>query len=148
MQWTKISGRGTVTFGSPSAKSSTAVFSSVGTYVLRLTASDGALSRADDLQITVYEPALAGAVITGTVHDKRNQAAIGALVEGRVNGKVVCYGSTDATGSYRFPSISAGTYSMHAELAGQKGDNSNCAVFYPDVSYVNKPPAVCNININ
>ncbi|MEQ1871897.1 MAG: hypothetical protein ABL961_17905, partial [Vicinamibacterales bacterium] len=42
--WTKVSGPGTVTFADPSAPTTTATFDTVGSYVLRLTGSDGALS--------------------------------------------------------------------------------------------------------
>ncbi len=51
--WSKVSGLGTVTFANASAASTTASFSQAGTYVLRLTATDGALSRNSDLTITV-----------------------------------------------------------------------------------------------
>ena len=49
----KFSGPGSVTFGNASALSTTASFSAAGTYVLRLTASDGALSTSDDVTIDV-----------------------------------------------------------------------------------------------
>src|SRR5207249_165968 len=42
--WSKVSGPGTVTFGNANALSSTASFSAAGTYSLRLTASDSAVS--------------------------------------------------------------------------------------------------------
>ena len=42
--WTKVSGPGTVTFGNAASPATTAQFSSVGNYVLRLTVSDGVLS--------------------------------------------------------------------------------------------------------
>lgn len=51
--WTKTSGPGTVTFGDASQLSTTASFSTHGTYVLRLTATDGALSNFDEVTITV-----------------------------------------------------------------------------------------------
>jgi len=51
--WSTVSGPGTVTFANPSAPTTTATFSAVGTYVLRLTASDSALSNSDDVQIIV-----------------------------------------------------------------------------------------------
>jgi hypothetical protein len=51
--WSKVSGPGTVTFGNASAKSTTATFSTSGSYVLRLTASDSALSASDTIAITV-----------------------------------------------------------------------------------------------
>lgn len=54
--WTRISGPGTVTFGSASALQTSASFSTAGTYVLRLTASDSALSGSDDVTITQTAP--------------------------------------------------------------------------------------------
>jgi PA14 domain/K319L-like, PKD domain len=51
--WTKVSGPGTVTFANASAASTSATFSTSGTYVLRLTASDSALSASDDVTVTV-----------------------------------------------------------------------------------------------
>jgi PKD repeat protein len=55
--WSKISGPGTVTFGSGASLSTAVAFSAAGTYNLRLTANDGALSSADDVIVTV-NPAL------------------------------------------------------------------------------------------
>jgi len=49
--WSKVSGPGTVTFGNINARSTTATFSTSGTYVLRLTASDGQLTASDDVTI-------------------------------------------------------------------------------------------------
>jgi hypothetical protein len=51
--WTKQSGPGTATFGSASSASTTVAFSAVGTYILRLTVSDGALGRSDEVTVTV-----------------------------------------------------------------------------------------------
>ena len=51
--WTKVSGPGTVTFGNASAVDTTASFSATGTYVLRLSASDGQLSASDEMTVTV-----------------------------------------------------------------------------------------------
>jgi uncharacterized protein YjiK len=51
--WSKVSGPGTVTFGSASAVDTTASFSVDGVYTLRLTANDSALSTSDDVVITV-----------------------------------------------------------------------------------------------
>src|SRR5438874_1398596 len=41
LNWTKVSGPGTVTFGSASQAATTAQFSTAGTYTLRLTVNDG-----------------------------------------------------------------------------------------------------------
>ena len=51
LQWSKVSGPGTVTFGSANAASTTATFSSSGAYVIRLTADDGAQSSTLDLNV-------------------------------------------------------------------------------------------------
>jgi hypothetical protein len=51
--WSQYSGPGAVTFGDPKALNTTAGFSMAGTYVLRLTASDGVLSSVSDVTITV-----------------------------------------------------------------------------------------------
>ena len=54
--WSTMSGPGTVTFGNAAAASTTARFSTAGTYVLRLTGSDSALSGTDDVTVTVLKP--------------------------------------------------------------------------------------------
>lgn len=54
--WTKISGPGTVTFGSASAVQTTAAFSVGGTYVLRLSVTDTEMSTSDDVTITQTAP--------------------------------------------------------------------------------------------
>ena len=51
--WTQQSGPGTVTFGNSSLVDTTASFGQVGTYVLRLAASDGQLTSFDQLTVTV-----------------------------------------------------------------------------------------------
>ena len=54
LSWSKVSGPGTVTFANAAATNTTATFSAAGTYVLRLTANDGALSASDDVTVTVH----------------------------------------------------------------------------------------------
>jgi PKD repeat protein len=51
--WSKVSGPGTVTFGNASSLNTTASFSVTGSYTLRLTVSDSALSTSDDIVIVV-----------------------------------------------------------------------------------------------
>ena len=51
--WSKQGGPGTVTFGRPRNPLTSVEFSAAGTYVLRLTVSDGASSGSDDVQVTV-----------------------------------------------------------------------------------------------
>lgn len=54
--WGFVSGPGTVTFGNAAALATTATFSVAGSYVLRLTADDSALSATSTVQITVNNP--------------------------------------------------------------------------------------------
>jgi len=54
--WTKVSGPGTVTFGTPKAASTTATFSTVGAYVLRLKVSDSQLEDLDEVVVDVFQP--------------------------------------------------------------------------------------------
>lgn len=58
INWSKVSGDGNVTFSSPNSAQTTATFSSAGTYVLKLAASDGELTGEDTITITV-NPAVA-----------------------------------------------------------------------------------------
>lgn len=53
--WSIVSGPGGVSFGNSSAVDTTAQFSEAGTFVLRLTASDGELESQDEVTITVNQ---------------------------------------------------------------------------------------------
>src|SRR5438105_2239754 len=53
LAWSQVSGPGTVWFSNPSRSNTTVNFPGVGTYVLRLTANDGALQASDDLTVTI-----------------------------------------------------------------------------------------------
>ncbi|HYE04469.1 MAG TPA: hypothetical protein VEL07_03005 [Planctomycetota bacterium] len=62
--WSKVSGPGTVSFSAPSSPTSNASFSVAGTYVLRLTASDGSASASDDTSVVVTPAATMPAITT------------------------------------------------------------------------------------
>jgi hypothetical protein len=51
--WSKVSGPGSVTFANPSSPTTTVSFPQSGSYVLRLSASDGLQSASDDVAVTV-----------------------------------------------------------------------------------------------
>jgi len=53
VQWTKVSGPASVVFGDADAAATTVTFTQAGTYVLRLTATDGELTTTDEVTITV-----------------------------------------------------------------------------------------------
>jgi len=79
--WTKVSGPGTVTFANANAKSTTASFSLAGSYVLRLTASDGSLSASDDLTVTVNPMASPPPTVTPTITITSPSVTVGATLQ-------------------------------------------------------------------
>ncbi|MBN2712132.1 MAG: carbohydrate-binding protein, partial [Planctomycetes bacterium] len=73
-QWSRVSGTGTVTFGSATSVDTTAAFSAAGDYVLRLTANDGQLSASDDVTVTVdAEP-------VGNLYEAEDAVVYGAKI--------------------------------------------------------------------
>jgi hypothetical protein len=50
--WSKVSGPGTATFGNANSANTTVTFSAAGSYVLRLSASDGSATVHQDLMVT------------------------------------------------------------------------------------------------
>ena len=126
--WSKISGPGTVTFGSTSAVDTTATFSTDGTYVLRLTADDSDLTAYDEVTITVnavpnVAPTVsagsddectlpAGVTLDGTVSDDGlpNPPAAVTVTWSKTSGPgTVTFGSTSAVDTTATFSV-AGTY--------------------------------------
>jgi hypothetical protein len=126
LSWTRVSGTGTVTFSAPSAATTNAIFSTAGTYVLRLTASDGALSAMDDVTVTVAPPAntapmvAAGAdrsitlpnttTFTATVSDDGLPTPPGALT--------LSWTRVSGTGTVTFSAPSAATTNASFSTAG------------------------------
>ena len=83
-QWSKVSGPGTVTFGSGDKTTTTATFSTDGTYVLRLTANDGALNTTDEVTISVQPAPEVYFVAPDVVYvEIGSNAAIPITVRGR-----------------------------------------------------------------
>lgn len=65
VSWSKLSGPGEVRFANSSAAATAATFGAAGTYVLRLTASDSALSSSDDVTVNVAQSNLPPAANAG-----------------------------------------------------------------------------------
>jgi VCBS repeat-containing protein len=84
VQWSQVSGPGTASFGNAASAVSTVDFNAVGTFVLRLTASDGELSASDDVQIIVdgviNQPPTVNAGIDQTITLPANVANLVGLV--------------------------------------------------------------------
>lgn len=67
VEWSKVSGPGTVTFTNAASRTTQASFSQSGVYVLRLTASDGLLESSDDVQVTFNGAPLVSAGDSSTI---------------------------------------------------------------------------------
>lgn len=80
--WTKTSGPGTVTFSNPSSLTPTATFSAAGTYVLTLSANDGALSSSDTVTVTVTSASTTTTTTFSSSLTKRNPSRSFALTVG------------------------------------------------------------------
>jgi uncharacterized protein YjiK len=101
--WSKVSGPGTVTFSNPNAAVTQASFSIEGTYVLQLSASDGALTRTDQTIVTVWP---AGTILRriATGADDAEEAA-GGNVSRSGNDLELVYSGGIQTVGLRFPSL-------------------------------------------
>ncbi len=102
--WSLVSGPGTVSFGNASAMTTNATFSAAGTYVLRLTASDGALSASDDLVVTVTPLPITSSGVVGrwsfdTTDDSSAEANHGSLQGGATLGAGQSGGGLQLNGS-------------------------------------------------
>jgi len=122
--WSKSSGPGTVSFGDINALGTTASFSAPGVYVLRLTASDGALSASDDVQVTV-NPAANQPPVT---HDDSVATTVGVAVSSNVlandsdpNGDTLTVSAftQGANGSVSCLANGQCTYTPNAGFSGQ-----------------------------
>jgi hypothetical protein len=95
--WSRVSGPGTATFSNSAAASTTVTFSTTGTYVLRLSVSDGSLSSSDDITITYSATPINVTPTTGaigqwkfdegsgtTAADSAGAVGAGALINGPV----------------------------------------------------------------
>ncbi len=104
--WSAVSGPGSVTFADPAALSTTASFTVPGTYVLRLSASDSALSASDDVTVTVIGPngpfSLDRAVATSS--DDAEESSSGSMSLTSSDLELV-HDSTDQTVGLRFTNI-------------------------------------------
>jgi subtilase family serine protease len=90
--WSKVSGPGTVTFANPAAKVTTATFSVAGTYVLKLTASDSALTAGANITVTVN--AAGTGACTGLCTSPTIFTINGSYQSGNLGTGAVCYQTT------------------------------------------------------
>jgi|GEM_PF-5040968 len=108
--WSADEGPGSVTFGTPTAASTTATFNATGTYTLRVTVSDGTSTRSDSLLVFVNSAASALSVSLGDVTNPNMSPAsipLTATVTGGTPSEVDFY-----EGSRQIGSSTVSPYSM------------------------------------
>jgi hypothetical protein len=124
--WTQISGPQSAVFGSPTAKNSTVTFPVSGTYILRLSVSDGAASATDDLTITVQDPAQSAVGLIGyyplnnDATDQSGNALNGTLI-GNPGFSAGKYGQAIVFGGSGAQRVNLGTSSAFADIETQGG---------------------------
>ena len=149
LTWSKVSGPGTVTLGSASAAQTTATFSSAGTYVLRLSASDGQFTGAAEVTVNV-----------GSVDQRFTGSKIGA--------QAIPPGATFSGGTYTVSAAGVGIpsggaaddfYFLHVPVTGDvtitarlvsvqsvNGSNSRAGVMIRDSLGANVLEAFAGVN--
>nr|MBA3686201.1 DUF1593 domain-containing protein [Planctomycetota bacterium] len=119
LAWTQLSGPGSVSFANAGAIDTTASFTAAGTYALRLTASDGALSASDDVMVTVSSQPAPGGVIAINVGGGAYTATDGTayladqhVTGGSTHATTDAIAGTDADPVYRSERYGAYTYAI------------------------------------
>ena len=105
--WSKVSGSGDVAFGDPNAVDTTASFSADGTYVLRLTVSDGQATGADDITV-IARPVGSSTpveVSVSSASDDAEQASSGSVSLTSSDLELVTDGTQVQTVGVRFANV-------------------------------------------
>jgi len=141
--WTRESGPGVVTFGNATSPTTTASFSAPGTYVLLLTASDGALSQDDDVTIRVFGAGGGGVVdvpvsrgsddaeeapdgtVTLTAQNLKlvNKSGIPQTVGLRFASMAIPSGATVTNAYVQFTAESTGSTAVSLSIRGEAADD-------------------------
>jgi hypothetical protein len=105
-----VSGPGTVTFGNASAVDTSASFSQAGTYVLRLSADDSALTGTDEVTITVQPSGGGGTAQTTEVRvssgsDDAEQRVTGHMSLNSSDLELITDGNSDQVVGIRFAGV-------------------------------------------
>ncbi|MCK6472077.1 MAG: Ig-like domain-containing protein [Planctomycetes bacterium] len=159
--WSKFSGTGTVGFspnGTALSESSSATFSTAGTYVLRVTVFDGSLSTTGDVTVVVTPPNQApvannqsvstaedtAKAVTLTATDGDGDPLTYAIVANPVHGTVSLSG---ATATYT-PALNYNGPDSFTFRANDGFQNSNTATVTITVTAVNDAPVANNQSVS
>ncbi|MGH8474249.1 MAG: PKD domain-containing protein [Methylococcales bacterium] len=157
ISWSKVSGPGAVTFGAPTQATTTATFSAAGSYVLRLTANDSALTASDEVTITVtviggnQPPAVdAGqditialpnvATLTGTVSDDGLPINALAFSWSQVSGPTTAIFSNASNTATTAIFASPGVYIMRLSANDSQLTGSDDIIITVNADPVSPPP--------
>lgn len=129
LSWSRVSGPAAMAFGSPAAAVTTATFpTNIGTYVLRLTASDGTNSVSADVQVTVNAPIPPAAASfeaeSGTI------SAPFAIAGGAISQPVDTDLVTGGRAVYQFTVANSGSYTISAVV---NAPNTSADSFFVNV---------------
>jgi len=141
LRWTKVSGPGAVFFDNPFTNATAAFFSTNGTYVVRLTADDGAASDSDDITVTVASPV--GNLFSGIEHwwrlndDPASRKAFDSAAANTLSLTNQAFLQPGKSGyGYRGPKLDA--VGVAATLPTNAETMTFCAWFYHDDAYVHQ----------
>jgi YD repeat-containing protein len=155
LSWTKVSGPGTVTFGSPNMASTSATFSTFGTYVLKLTANDSQLSSSSNVTVTVnsqpisltLNPLAAGPNFPGPTQTQtmtallKNGTGPTAVPISNVSVSFTVTGANTTSGNattnssgvatFTYTGANSGTDTVTASYTGQNSNSANVSWLVP-----------------
>lgn len=159
--WSHVSGPATASFASASSKTTAVTFPSAGTYVLRLTASDGSLSASDDVTVTVnavqpvnLAPLVnaganatitlpAGAQLSGTATDDGLPSGTVTTAWSQVSGPTGAQIQNAAAGSTAVSFTQSGTYVFRLTANdGALGSTDDVQITVQPAPPVNAAPSV------
>ena len=155
-QWSLVAGPGTVSFTTPTALATSATFSALGSYTLRLSASDSELTGDDDVIVTVTSAAPTVA-LTAPINNTALTAgtattltAIAADVDGTVVKVEFFDGATklgeDLASPYSLvlpTGFSAGSHTLTAKATDDSGlTTTSASVTVTSAAPPSQPPAI------
>ncbi len=118
--WSKTSGPGTVTFGSINAASSTATFSAIGTYVVRLTVTDTVATTYNEATVIVNTAPTANAGVDQSITLPTNSVTLsGSISDDGIPAAATCtWSKTSGPGTVTFGSVNAASSTATFSVAG------------------------------
>ena len=149
LAWSKVSGPGTVTFGSGNAANTTATFSAAGAYVVRLTGNDGQFTGTDEVAVNVgvVDQRFTGSKVGAQAIQPSHTFASGAY--SIISGGVGIPSSATPDDFYFLNTQVSGDVTITARLLSVQpvsGSNSRAGVMIRDSLAEDAVHAFCGVN--